>query len=286
MRLFRRKPSQPASRPTPSSARAPRRADWRTYDDVADTYASVVAPQFAPIAADVLAEAEAAAGARVLDIGTGTGNVLAAARATGTQAIGVDPSVPMLTQAKRADPGFLVSAADTINFPFRDSAFDVVTANFALTFFRKLDTALFEIVRVLKQGGRFVASAWETGEDELTKTWRELVEDAVGVELARDAVKESSPWIDVSGDRARLEGALRDAGFHPVRIDRKQYALRLSRADYIALKTTSPTGRFVKSMLGDGWAAFLEKARAAYAASFPEHLVDFRDVLIAVATKP
>jgi SAM-dependent methyltransferase len=286
MRLFRRRQTQPMRPAPPAPAHVQRHTDWRTYNDVADTYAKVVAPQFAPIAADVLSAAEQPSGARILDVGTGTGNVLAAARNAGVSAVGVDPSVAMLAQAKQADPGSLVAAADTINFPFRDAGFDAVTANFALAFFRKLDTALFEILRVLKQGGIFVASGWEIGEDELTRTWRLLVERAVGVELARDAGTEGSPWEEVAGDRARLEGVLRDAGFHPVQIQRKQYALRLSRDDYITLRTTGAMGRFVKSMLGDGWDRFIDEARAVYAQSFPEHLVDFRDVLIAIATKP
>jgi ubiquinone/menaquinone biosynthesis C-methylase UbiE len=249
-------------------------------------YATVVAPHLAPIAADLLSLAELPSGARLLDVGTGSGNVLAAARAAGIAAIGVDPSAGMLAEAKRADPGFLVAAADTINFPVRDAAFDALSANFVLPFFRKLDTALFEIVRVLKPAGSFVASTWELGEDELTKTWRLLVERAVGIELLRDALADAEPWETVSGDRARLEGALRDAGFHPVRVEHRQYTLRLSREDYVTLKATGTMGRFVKGMLGEEWERFVDEARAVYAESFPETLVDFRDVLLAVATKP
>jgi hypothetical protein len=39
-------------------------------------------------------------------------------------------------------------------------------------------------------------------------------------------------------------------------------------------------------MLRAEWPQFLEQARATYAATFPETLVDFRDVLLAAGTKP
>jgi hypothetical protein len=71
-----------------------------------------------------------------------------------------------------------------------------------------------------------------------------------------------------------------------VRVERRKSKLSISRADYIAEKTTEATGRFVRGMLADEWPQFLEQARAAYAATFPEMLVDFRDVLLAVGTKP
>ena len=41
------------------------------------------------------------------------------------------------------------------------------------------------------------------------------------------------------------------------------------------------------SMLGDaGWAEFRTRARAVYAERFSDPLNDFRDVILAVATKP
>jgi hypothetical protein len=43
----------------------------------------------------------------------------------------------------------------------------------------------------------------------------------------------------------------------------------------------------VRSMLGDaGWTAFRERARVTFAERFSDPLNDFRDVNLAVATKP
>ena len=90
----------------------------------------------------------------------------------------------------------------------------------------------------------------------------------------------------VGGNKDRLEQALRDAGLHPVLVERRKYKLTMSRDDYVTEKTTEASGRFVRAMLRAEWPQFLEQVRAAYAATFPETLVDFRDVLLAAGTKP
>jgi len=283
MKWFKKKSETPALQPTPVSTTQPtavHHSDWRTYDDVADDYARAVAPHFAPIAADLVAFAEVPASGRLLDIGTGTGTVLKAAKEL--EAFGVDPSPAMLRHAK----GLNVAAAETINLPFRTDRFHVATAQFVLPLFTKLDTALFDIIRVLRPGGVLAVATWEAGEDELTKIWRELTERAVGEEMMRDEMRELEPQAAVAENKDRLEQALRDAGLHPVRVERRKYKLEMSRDDYLTEKTTHPRARFVRSMLRAEWPQFLENARAMYAATFPDNLVDFRDVLFAVGTKP
>ena len=275
-------PARPDSRP--SSRPAPlddwRTDDWRTYDGVAADYARAVAPHLTEIAGDLVAFAEIPAGGRLLDVGTGTGVVLQAA--DNVAAFGVDPSVPMLKNAR----GLAVAAADTINLPFRNDTFHVATAAFVLPMFTKLDTALFDVIRVLRPGGVLAVATWEAGEDELQKTWREPAERAVGEEMMRDELRDAEPWSQVAGNKERLEQALRDAGLHPVRVERRKYKVSISRDDYVTEKTTESSGRFVRRMLADEWPEFLEHARATYAATFPDVLVDFRDVLLAVGTKP
>ena len=285
MKFFKKKSSEiaPSSRPRDVSStpmKPVHHTDWRAYDEVADDYARAVAPHFAPIAADLVAFAEVPDGGRLLDVGTGTGTVLQSA--SSLAAVGVDPSPPMLRNAR----GLNVAAADTINLPFRNDTFHAATAQFVLPLFTKLDTALFDIVRVLRPGGVLAVATWEAGEDELSKTWRELTERAVGEEMMRDEMRELEPQTLVAENKDRLEQALRDAGLHPVRVERRKYKLQMSRDDYLTEKTTQPRGRFVQAMLRAEWPQFLEQVRATYAATFPETLVDFRDVLLAAGTKP
>src|SRR5712691_279555 len=114
--------------------------DWRSYDGVAETYERIHAPHMAIPARDLVAFAEPTPGSRALDVGTGTGVALVAARdalgGTGL-AVGVDRSIGMLRTGVAAHPG-LRAAAEAVDLPFRSSAFDLVTANFVIHHFADL----------------------------------------------------------------------------------------------------------------------------------------------------
>jgi SAM-dependent methyltransferase len=98
-------------------------------------------------------------GARVLDIGSGPGDVTAAlGRAVGAQglAVGVDVSVPMLTRAVRERSGGNVGfvRADARRLPFHDAGFALVTCMAALQLIPSPTSALAEMTRVLAPGGQ------------------------------------------------------------------------------------------------------------------------------------
>ncbi|HCP62483.1 MAG TPA: hypothetical protein DIU14_08460, partial [Actinobacteria bacterium] len=46
------------------------------------------------------------------------------------------------------------AAAEAIDLPFRAATFDVVLSLFVLSHLHRLDTALFDMLRVLRSGGR------------------------------------------------------------------------------------------------------------------------------------
>src|SRR5207247_11284042 len=145
------------------------------------------APRLAQPAGDLVALAEPPPGGRVLDVGTGTGVAASAAAALlGPEgvAVGVDVSLGMLGQAARARPALRLAAAEAIDLPFRDGTFDAVTGSFVVSHFTKYQTALFDMIRVLKTGGRLALSSWPDGDrDGLQKTWLELVAAAVGQQI-------------------------------------------------------------------------------------------------------
>jgi len=265
--------------------------DWRSYDGIAEAYERIHAPRMAQPARDLVAMTRPSAGGRVLDVGTGTGVAVSeAAEAVGPGglAVGVDVSLGMLGEAFRARPGVRLAAASAIDLPFRDGTFDVVTANFVVSHFTKYQTALFDMIRVLKPRGRLALSSWADGDrDELQKTWLELVEGAVGQQMLLDVRAQALPWADRFADRTAIEEALLDAGLKHVRTERREYRFAYPLRDYVDGLGTWSTGRFLRSMLGpEAWESFRRNAQRVFADRFSDPVNDFRDVWLAVGARP
>ncbi|GIU98532.1 MAG: hypothetical protein KatS3mg014_0148 [Actinomycetota bacterium] len=265
-------------------------SDWRSYDAVAETYERVHAPRLVEPARDLVRAAEIRPGDRVLDAGTGTGVAAAeAATVTGDPAgvIGVDPSLGMLAVARRVRPEVRTIAAAAIDLPFRDGSFDAVIGNFVLAHFTEYETALHDLVRVLRPGGRLALTAWADGGDELTATWLELVWSVVPRPVLEAALSDAIPWRDRFRRPEAIAEALGRAGLRQVRVERRSYRFRYGLDEYVDGLGTWATGRFVRSMLGEtAWAAFLARARETFVARFADPVLDFRDVLIAAGVKP
>lgn len=100
--------------------------------------------------------------ARILDLGTGTGDLaleFLRLRPSPAAVVGIDFSLPMLEIARRKGRGrrgLAFFLGDVHALPFRDAAFDVATAAFAVRNLRDLPGAADEMRRVLKPGGRLV----------------------------------------------------------------------------------------------------------------------------------
>jgi len=260
--------------------------DWRSYDRTATTYERIHAPRFAEPARDLATLAGVAQGSTVLDVGTGTGIGAQVAEELGATAVGVDPSEGMLDVARSARPDIEFLAAQAIDLPFPDGRFDVVLGNFVLAHFAKVETALYDIMRVTKPGGVLGFTTWTDGRDAFTDTWRELVATVVPNDLLEPTMNKAIPNHERFTKRAAVEEVLLDAGLRHVRTEPMQYEWLYTRDEFIDGLTVWATGRFVREMLGeDGWDRFLERVRATFAERFPDPLHDRRDVLLAIATK-
>lgn len=97
-------------------------------------------------------------GERVLDAGTGTGDLAELAVGRGALVTAVDASLDMLRIAKRRRPAGRLTwvGGDITNLPFRSAWFDIVLTGFTLRHPTNLDEGLRELKRVLAPAGRLV----------------------------------------------------------------------------------------------------------------------------------
>jgi demethylmenaquinone methyltransferase/2-methoxy-6-polyprenyl-1,4-benzoquinol methylase len=93
-------------------------------------------------------------GDRVLDAACGTGDLAVMAAKSGATVTGLDFSEPMLERARRKAPQLDWVQGDLLALPFPDATFDVATVGFGVRNVADLATAIAELRRVLRPGGR------------------------------------------------------------------------------------------------------------------------------------
>src|SRR5262249_6655822 len=113
----------------------------------------------------------------ILEVGCGTGGLLAAATMAGREVIGADIATPWLVVARRrlADRGLSVPlvGAEAARLPWADASFDAVVADSLLEHLDDPATALREWHRVVRPGGRLIV--WSPNR------WSALTDPHVGL---------------------------------------------------------------------------------------------------------
>jgi malonyl-CoA O-methyltransferase len=104
-------------------------------------------------------------GARLLDVGCGSGRYLLHARRRGAMLCGVDRSAPMLALARMQD--LPVVQGSVSRLPVIDAWADVVVCALTLGHVADLSCALAELARVLKDSGTLLCSDFHPGADAL-----------------------------------------------------------------------------------------------------------------------
>ncbi len=129
----------------------------------ADAYARAMGRLSRRLATPFLAFASVPPGARVLDLGCGTGNLAAAATEADPSAcvIGSDIASAFVMAARRAVPAAGFACADAMALPFADAAFDAGLAMLVLPFPPEPGTAAAELARVVRPGGSVTAAMWD-----------------------------------------------------------------------------------------------------------------------------
>lgn len=107
----------------------------------------------------LVALADVRAGARVLDLACGTGDITYEIAALGADATGLDVTIRMLelANAKRSGTPVHFLAGDMMALPFAAAQFDVVTSGYGIRNVPTIQPALSEIHRVLRPGGLFLS---------------------------------------------------------------------------------------------------------------------------------
>jgi SAM-dependent methyltransferase len=97
-----------------------------------------------------------AGGRRMLDVGTGEGQMARAAAKAGLEVVGVDPTWAQVYEARARAGSPLYGRAIAEHLPFRDRSFDVVVATLVFEHIVGYRQAISEVARVLQPGGRFL----------------------------------------------------------------------------------------------------------------------------------
>jgi len=167
-------------------------------------------------------------GDRVLDIACGPGYVAAAAEARGAVATGVDFSSEMVAEARAKHPGIDFREDDAEGLSLPDAGFDAVVMNFGMLHLGRPERALQEAQRVLRPGGRFAFTVWDTPDR------------AVGFGIVIRAIQKygdlnvpippGPPFFRFS-DPEESKRALAAAGFHSIAVTQVLQIWRLPSPD-------------------------------------------------------
>ena len=213
------------------------------FDRFSAGYARWWAPVLAPAVAELLdaAEPSLAGGERLIDIGTGTGQLAlgAIARWPGVSVVGADASAGMAGVAD-AEADRLLSGADRGRFrsvvafadalPFGDGEFDGALSSFVFQLVPNRARALREARRVLKPGATLAYVSW-LEDDRLfapDATFDDVLDEFDFEERAGDGRSGDIPSVE------RAAGELRRAGFSDVTARRGMLEHRFSVEGYIA----------------------------------------------------
>lgn len=220
-------------------------------------------------------------GARVLDLGCGTGNTtieLAGRAAPGGRAIGVDIAAPMLEAARaRAERQGVTDVeyrhADAQVDDLGDAVFDAAFSRFGVMFFADPVAAFANVRRALRPGGTLSFACWQ---GMLRNEWM-LVPGGAAIE-ALGAVPEfpepGAPGPFSLEDPDRIRDVLTQAGFTSVDIAADNSELTADESRVGELAATSNRVGVVRELLREADGATRQRAYDAVEQALRARVVD------------
>jgi ubiquinone/menaquinone biosynthesis C-methylase UbiE len=226
------------------------RAGW---EDKARAYYQACRPITYRLIDPLLDAARVASGTRVLDVGSGPGDVAARAAERGARAVGLDLAQAMVSLAAEVHPGLDFIVGDAQSPPFEECSFDAIVGNFSFHHLRDQARALAAWRRLLRPGGCLALTAWDEPQaNRLLGLFADALAEVDPSLSAGLAAGSSQPAMFVPDDR--YHEVLRAAGFHPTRVESVSFILRLGSAEALwagVLAATVRTAASIESLAPD-----------------------------------
>lgn len=239
---------------------------------------------FAPVTAAILDAAAIEPRHRLLDVGCGSGTLLAAGTAAGAAAVGIDIAPGMAEAARRrvAEATVVVGDAQATDLLAEapGEPFDRVVSRFGVMFFADPVAAFANIRGAAASEARMVFACWRRmAENPIFSLGTSVLTDRL--EPRPEPAPPGAPGPTAFADPDRLVSLLADAGWTSVTVNafdfECDYGIGESDGVEERLGTilAGSTGRQAREQLlpslgPDGWAALLDDVRA----ELRRHLVD------------
>lgn len=211
------------------------------------------------------------AGTRVVDVGTGSGALADALVRRGARVLGLDLAHGMLAHRAAERPPSVVG--DVLALPVRTGCVDVVTAAFVLNHLADPSRAMREAGRVLRPGGRLLATTFEGDAAHPAKAAVDQVVLRFGFEPPawyREVKERAMPTL---ADVASFAGYATRSGLVDVTVARVAVAVPLSPSEVAGWRLgMAQVVPFVAALPAHRRASLVTEARQAAAAAVDEPL--------------